>query len=290
VLSIYYSDTAYPNGYNKTVKRWNYHKEQILRSSINTGRRHGSLYYNRSDMKIINIGNRVVNNYLVQLPDGWLVIDTGYPNGYNTFKRKLNKSGIHEKDIRYIFITHAHDDHVGFLNELIENTDATVIMHHETPERLLAGHNKYKGGCSNKLAKFFVNGMGFLGKAEHSFPVVTIPANTLIWDGHHQLLKEKGYDIEIIPLPGHTSDHIGLLVGDNLFCGDAAMNGFPSIKRNIIWIEELKSYCHSWETMINSRAEAIYPSHGNSFPKSDLIRFYRHLDTIKLHKTRLSVE
>lgn len=167
-------------------------------------------------MKIINIGNRAINNYLVQLPDGWLVIDTGYPNGYKRFKRKLNKAGIDEKDINYIFITHAHDDHVGFLNELIENTDAQIIMHHETLERVLVGHNKYKGGCSNKLAKFFVNSMGLFGKAEHAFRPVVVPETTIMRDAENQFLKEKGSDIEIIPLPGHTSDHIGLLIGDNL--------------------------------------------------------------------------
>ena len=241
-------------------------------------------------MKIINIGNKAVNNYLVQLPDGWLAIDTGYPNGYKKFKNKLNKSGIDEKDIKYIFITHAHDDHVGFLNELIDNTDAQIIMHNETPERLLVGHNKYKGGCSNKLAKFFVNNMGWFGKGEHSFPPVIIPERTLIWDGNKQFFKEKGYNMEIISLPGHTGDHIGLLIGDNLFCGDAAMNGFPSIKRNIIWIEDLESYKSSWEIMINSRANTIYPSHGKPFPKSDLIRFRKNLDSIKLYRTKLSLE
>lgn len=241
-------------------------------------------------MNIINIGNRAVNNYLVQLPNGWLVIDTGYPNGYKRFKNKLNKTGIDEKDIKYIFITHAHDEHIGFLNELIDNTDAQIIIHDETPDRLLAGHNKYKGGCSNKLAKFFVNSMGLFGKAEHSFPPVVIPDRTLIWDGRKQFFKEKGYDMEIISLPGHTSDHIGLLVCENLLCGDAAMNGFPSIKRNIIWIEDLESYRSSWDIMINSKANTIYPSHGKPFPKSDLIRFRNYLDLIKLYKTKLSLE
>lgn len=34
-------------------------------------------------MKIINLGNRIVNQYLVKLNDGFLLIDTGYSNGYN---------------------------------------------------------------------------------------------------------------------------------------------------------------------------------------------------------------
>jgi len=193
-------------------------------------------------MKIINIGNRIVNNYLIKLDDGWLVIHTGYPGSYKRFEKGLDAHDIDKKDIKYIFITHAHDDHAGFLNELISDTEATLTMHHETPERLLAGHNKFNGGCSNRLAKLFVKGMGLFGKKKHEFPIVRVTENTLLWNGKRQLFKELGYDIEILGLNGHASDQIGLLIGNNLFCADAAMNGFPSIKRNIIWIEDLEEY------------------------------------------------
>lgn len=132
--------------------------------------------------------------------------------------------------------------------------------------------------------------MELFGKGKHTFPSVDIPNNALLWNGERQFFKEKGYDIEIISLPGHTGDKIGLLIRDNLFCGDAAMNGFPSIKRNIIWIEDLESYKSSWGIMINSKANTIYPSHGKPFPKVDLINFYNSLNTIKLHKTKLSWE
>ena len=241
-------------------------------------------------MRILNIGNRAVNNYLIETPQGWLVIDTGYAGNFNRFCKGLKKHNINLDSIKYIFITHAHDDHVGFLNELMDATEAILVMHQESPQRLLEGHNRYKGGCSNLLAKIFVNCMGFIGISKHEFPIVKVPTETLLWDGSRQFFKEKGLDIDILPLTGHTSDHIGLLIGENLFCGDASMNGFPSIKRNIIWIEDLESYRSSWEIMINTKANTIYPSHGKPFPKSDLIRFRENLKTIKLHKTKLSIE
>ena len=49
--------------------------------------------------------------------------------------------------------------------------------------------------------------------------------------------RALGFPYEILETPGHTADHISLLVGDKLFCGDAAMNSFPSRRRTIIWIE-----------------------------------------------------
>lgn len=32
------------------------------------------------------------------------------------------KNNIKSSDIKYVFLTHAHDDHAGFLNEVLEET------------------------------------------------------------------------------------------------------------------------------------------------------------------------
>lgn len=236
-------------------------------------------------MEIINIGDITVNNYIIKTSKGCIVVDTGYPGKYSRFCKKLEDHRISLNEIKYIFITHAHDDHVGFLNELIRNTDAQLIMHRESPERLMLGHNKYEGGYPNLLAKLFFGLMALMGKGRHEFPVVKTNEDTLLWNGENQFLKEKGIELEIIPLPGHTSDLIGLLTDDGiLLCGDACMNGFPGIKRNIIWIENLEDYKKSWDRMIESRANLIYPGHGAPFPKKDLIKYRDHLEKIHLAK------
>ncbi len=235
-------------------------------------------------MKIFNIESRIVNNYIIETAKGYIVIDTGYAGNYAKFSKKLQKRHINKEDIRYIFITHVHDDHVGFLNELKSDADATLIMHAESPGRLLLGQNKFVGGCPNLLAKIFVESMRLVGKGKHEFPVVEINEtdNIVLWNGQNQFFKQQGIGLEIIPLPGHTGDSIGLLTDDGiLFCGDACMNGFPSVKRNIIWIENVEDYRQSWDTMIQSPAEVIYPSHGAPFPKQDLIRYRKYLDKIR---------
>jgi len=157
----------------------------------------------------------------------------------------------------------------------------------ESPQRLLEGHNRYDGGCSSRLAKTFIDMMGVLGNKKHGFPIVDIPANTLLFDGNRQFFREEGIDIDIIPLPGHTSDQIGLLTNSGqLFCGDAAMNGFPSLNRHIIWIENLCDYKRSWDIMMQSKADIIYPSHGKVFPKIDLLKFRHSLEGMRLYTIR----
>ena len=230
-------------------------------------------------MEIINIGNHAVNNYLIKTSKGYVVVDTGYAGNYDRFCKNLGKHGISLDELKFIFITHAHCDHVGFLNDLISNTDAILIMHRESPERLLEGHNKSTGGYSNLQAKVFLYIMHLVGIEKHEFPIVRVGGNTLLWDGKKQFFKEMGIELEIISLPGHTSDSIGLLTDDGiLLCGDACMNGFPSKKRNIIWIENLEDYKKSWNKMIESPAREIYPSHGAPFPRNDLIKYHDYLE------------
>ncbi len=237
-------------------------------------------------MKIFNIGNRILNNYIIDTGKGYLVIDTGYAGGLPRFLAGLQKNGINPQDIKYIFLTHAHDDHAGYLEELMQATGATLVMDKLSPDRLLVGHNQWIGGCSGRLAKLFVSAMSLAGKGKHEFPAmdVRVAKNVVLWDGENQFFKQQGLPLTIVALRGHTADNIGLLTDDGaLFCGDAAMNGFPSVKRNIIWIENVEDYRQSWDAMIQSPAEVIYPSHGAPFPKQDLVRYRKYLDKIRLY-------
>lgn len=191
------------------------------------------------------------------------------------------------EDIKFIFITHVHDDHVGFLNELIIDTNATLIMHTDSLRRLLLRHNEYIGGCPNMLAKLFIKGMQMVGIGKHTFPIIEINDNTIFQDDTCQYFRQIGLNIDIISLLGHTGDSIGLLTDDGvLLCGDACMNGFPSINRNIIWIENLEEYRKSWDIMIQSSAKMIFPSHGKPFPKKDLIKYRSYLNSIKLFNVK----
>ena len=89
---------------------------------------------------------------------------------------------------------------------------------------------------------------------------------------------------KILFTPGHTADSISLKVGNVIFCGDAAMNDFPSIKRLIIWIEDKLDFEKSWNVLLAENADAIYPAHGRPFPKCDLAKYKKYISKIHLHK------
>ena len=234
-------------------------------------------------MKIRNLGNRVVNNWLIPGDDGYILIDTGYENGFRRFQRKLKKAGIQPEEIRIIFLTHAHDDHAGFLNDVLAVTPAKVILHPKAVERLKTGQNSFEGGCSSRLALSFCRILALLGKGEHKYPSIRAEYLARLITTDSEAFRAMRLPFQVLETPGHTADHISLLKDRILFCGDAAMNGFPSRKRVIIWIENLLSFRQSWEKILNANPERIFPAHGKPFPAADLEKYLPDLDRIRLY-------
>ena len=132
------------------------------------------------------------------------------------------------------------------------------------------------------LAYIFCKLFALFGKSEHKFPPIKDEYLNRLITTDSQEFRNLNLPIQAIETPGHTADHISLLKDGILFCGDAAMNGFPSIKHNIIWIENLQDYRKSWEKMIAFNPAKIYPSHGKPFDVNDLKRFIKSIDKIKL--------
>ena len=233
--------------------------------------------------RLINVGNMISNIYLIEIQEGYLLIDTGYEEQFERFEKALKKRSIAFEDIQYIFITHTHDDHVGFLKQLLKKTNAKVILHPEAVERLKTGQNSFEGGCSSMQALIFYHLMKLFGKREHRFPPVDAPERYIVVNEETLPEIEKTLSAKVIALPGHTKDSIGLLFDNSvLFCGDAAMNGIPGRNHVIIWIEDLDEYKASWKKMISLEFKKVYPSHGRPFPKEKLVRCERKLDKIRL--------
>ncbi|VDN47107.1 conserved membrane protein of unknown function [Petrocella atlantisensis] len=234
--------------------------------------------------RIINLGNRINNLYLIEILDGYLLVDTGYREQYDDFCKKLDKHQIRLNEITYVFLTHAHDDHAGFLNQILEATKAKVILHPEAVSRLQSGQNSFEGGCSSKLAWSFCKIMKWFGKGDHKYQPVNAFDRYLIVNQENKQQIETLLGAEIIELPGHTEDSIGLLYNNHvLFSGDATMNGFPSRHHVIIWIENLIDYKNTWEKMAKLDYSKIYPSHGSPFRKKQLLKNIGQLNIIKIY-------
>lgn len=237
-------------------------------------------------MELLNVGNRIVNNYLYKIQDGYVLIDTGYEHSFSNFLRKIKSKGIYPNDISFVFLTHAHDDHAGFLNLLLQSSsNVKVIVHPKALESLYRGQNSFKGGCTSYLALKFCHLMGLMGKGEHFFPPYSAEFNNRLivlseenWNNVEQVLGGKIYET-----PGHTGDSISLLYRDGtLFCGDAAMNGLPSRHKITIWVENKKEFIDSWKRIIDLHPTVILPAHGKAFAYKQLIKNIRYAENMLL--------
>ena len=233
-------------------------------------------------MNIINLGTRVVNNYLISSPAGYILIDTGYTGGFPHFLNMLEKNHIQPKEIRYVFLTHAHDDHAGFLNEVLTATDAEVICHPKAIDGLRRGQNSFEGGCSSRLAWLFCQVLALFGHGDHRYPAIKDEYLNRLIAIDSERFKALHFPYEVLETPGHTADHISLMAGDKMFCGDAAMNGFPSRRRTTIWIENPEQYKRAWEDILRVHPATLYSAHGKPFPTADLKRFLLSLDRVRL--------
>lgn len=226
-------------------------------------------------MQLYNLGNDFYNQYVLRTTKGLLVLDTGYPGGFAVYQRKLQSAGLSLGDVSYIFLTHAHDDHAGFLQELAQQTQARIILHQKAVQRLKRGSNGSHGRFDHVGALMLSKGLGWIGR-NGCFPPVDLPSRYLVYGCGQEKLEVEGLEGMIVLLPGHTEDSIGLLLADGrLFCGDAAMNGLPSIRHRSIWIEDEEEYLRSWRKIVDAQPKRIYPSHGRPFPVNELVKYIK---------------
>ena len=236
-----------------------------------------------------------MNTYLYPIPTGYVMVDTGYAGGLQRIIRRMGKEGVSLSDVRFLFLTHAHDDHAGFLNALLSLCpELEVVCSRQAVPVLLRGQNPFDGGCSGLSARIFCGAMGLAGKGEHRFP----PVELRFLDRFLQVspgdtaAAERMLQGSVLFTPGHTADSISLKIpsknGSVIFCGDAAMNGFPSRRRIPIWMEDRAAFQASWDLLLKAGAARLYPGHGRPFDTRDLMRYRRDIESVKLYPLRKS--
>lgn len=240
-------------------------------------------------MKIIPISLSLSQIYLLPCSGGYLQIDTGYERDYPRYRRELARAGIAIDQIKYVLLTHHHDDHAGSLNPLTQDADVIVIAHEQAEALLKTGQNDKTrgGGYVNGLVKFLAGlKMRLDPHWTLSYPPFALrPQDLRVAGDDDRLLREVGVAGRILTTPGHSVDHLALVLDDgSTFCGDAAASFllWAGTHYCTIFMTDMEAAYESWARMLAAGAKTIYPAHGRPFAAQKLRRNMGKIQTAAL--------
>ena len=235
-----------------------------------------------AQIKIHEIGGYLLRQYLLETPLSWIALDSGYAGGFAAYEKKLKKLTA-VSDIKYVLLTHAHNDHTGFLGELLQKSGAKFVARQASLPRLASGENAMPDG-TGFTSRF---GVALSSMMRHSSfsPVLPREGDIVLTSEQDQPFLALGLPIRVVFLPGHTADSVGLYLEKTreLLCGDAAGNAFIAPARQAILIENVPEFAQSWDKIIALNPSRIYPCHGNPFPPEDLAKYRSRLNELKLY-------
>jgi glyoxylase-like metal-dependent hydrolase (beta-lactamase superfamily II) len=191
--------------------------------STSSDRRHGQRVADGVD----RLGDDLVNFYLVEHPDGLILVDSGLPAHLPQLEHHLDRSGRSLRDVRAVLLTHGHPDHTGLATRLrqagadiwVHKRDAPILadgprsaLRHAKPERSMLPYLLRRPTAIGTLLHLARKG-GF-----NAPPVPDVHT----FDSDQRLDVVPGRPQAVV-LPGHTPGSTAYLFEDLglLFTGDA---------------------------------------------------------------------
>jgi glyoxylase-like metal-dependent hydrolase (beta-lactamase superfamily II) len=228
---------------------------------------------------IIPIDQGITTAYLVKLPHGYLLFDTGYAADYQSFTTKIAKRNISISDIRYCLLSHHHDDHAGYINTLLKkNSNIKVIAHERAVPLLASGKNNTGNGggiINSRIYALFRFKQIITPEWDLSFAPFTMRASDiLLKETAMHLPSDTGSNLKVLYTPGHTTDSISLVVDDTyLLCGDLASHflNWAGASQLTLFNENVAQVYRSWRMVYGEGIKVIVPSHGKPF-SADLLK------------------
>lgn len=187
-------------------------------------------------MNIINIGYDSTNYYLLEIKNGKLLIDSGFPGTLPKLSAELKRKGIPLNEIKYFLATHYHPDHAGHAQELKNQGTGLIVLDHQV-------------NFITKLTEFFKT---------KKYPYHEIKQNDnliLKCEESRKFLAGLGINGEIMHTPGHSEDSVTLILDEGFaFTGD--------LHPVFVLPEEDTISRQSWDKIYRHKITRIFPGHG----------------------------
>ncbi len=222
----------------------------------------------------ITISLGITNCFLIACHNGYLLVDTSLEKYYDRFRKELTDHAVELKQIRYIFLTHHHTDHTGFLASLLRDTGAVLIVHKNALPFVARGINNDNMVGTTALIRFFMLIKKLFRMERTNEAVVPDEKAVIIESDNNEILRSFGIPAGIKLLPGHTADSIAIIDDDgNAFIGDAAVNilGVIGLKNRPLVSENPGAVFECWKKIRDENGKQLFVSHGKPLHINELL-------------------
>lgn len=167
----------------------------------------------------LKMGN--VNAYLLNSPDGLVLIDAGWPQKADALFELVRETGHNPTDIRHLVLTHGHIDHAGSAAEIKRRTGARVYAHAADHDLITKGEAEHPGTTVTPgLIPALLN-LIFIKPGGTKYEALAVDQE--LRDGETLPMAR---DVQVIHTPGHSAGHVALLLQQEgvLIAGDICSN------------------------------------------------------------------
>jgi glyoxylase-like metal-dependent hydrolase (beta-lactamase superfamily II) len=224
-----------------------------------------------------NVVLRYVLVYLLELPDGAAIIDTGWDTAeaWAALTDGIAQTGHDVADIKSILVTHTHPDHYGLGAKVREASGAWIGMHEAEAATLMRRRGEPEASAADGRAWLLRNGIpreeldAMAGTPARNAHLLAMPEPDRFL-GDHDKIDLPGWNLHAQWTPGHTPGHLCFFEQDAkvLFTGDHIL---PRISPNISALytigtaNPLRLYLDSLLATGEVAADEVLPAHEYRF-------------------------
>ena len=177
------------------------------------------------------------NTFFIQGDLGGLLVDTDHAGTMPAFYKALKHNGIRVKEIEYVLATHYHPDHMGLINELMEQGVKLLLIDAQKP---------FVHGADNIFAR---------DKLPYT-PIDETRATLISCKASRAFLAQLGISGEIVHTPSHSGDSVVLVLDD----GDCLAGDLEPFEYIEAYGENSKLK-DDWDRILSFRPKRILSSH-----------------------------